>query len=152
MSELAEVEVVPRASKVEKPTTLVLEGEIEKTDLPQIFEMLFRVAHRGATRIVIDFDGVTHFDFRGVKPLVQRAEVFRKAGGDIKVSGLSPYLHAIFRSAGGAGAFDFYAQKAEAVSAFARGAFARRPELSGDATASQRVTDPELAEGRPEGG
>lgn len=104
--------------KVEKPTTMVLEGEIGKDDLPQIAEMLFRVAHRGVTRIVIDFEGVTHFDFRGVKPLVQRAEVFRKAGGDIKLSGLSPYLHAIFRSAGGAGAFDFYPQKDDAVSAF----------------------------------
>lgn len=120
MSELAEVEVVPRVSKTEKPTTMVLEGEIGKEDLPQIMEMLFRVAHRGATRIVIDFDGVTHFDFRGVKPLVQRAELFRKAGGDIKLSGLSPYLHAIFRSAGGAGAFDFFAQKDDAVSAFTR--------------------------------
>ncbi len=123
MSELAEVEVVPSVSKVERPTTMVLEGEIGKEDLPQIFEMLFRVAHRGATRIVIDFDGVTHFDFRGVKPLVQRAEVFRKAGGDIKLSGLSPYLHAIFRSAGGAGQFDFFAQKDDAISSFARGVF-----------------------------
>ena len=123
MSELAAVEVMPRVARAEKPTTMILEGEIGKDDLPQISEMLFRVAHRGVTRIVIDFEGVTHFDFRGVKPLVQRAEVFRKAGGDIKLSGLSPYLHAIFRSAGGAGAFDFYAQKDDAVSAFKGGVF-----------------------------
>lgn len=126
MSELAAVQAVdgmPMVSRAEKPTTMILEGEIAKEDLPQIAEMLFRVAHRGVTRIVIDFEGVTHFDFRGVKPLVQRAEVFRKAGGDIKLSGLSPYLHAIFRSAGGAGAFDFYAEKNDAVSAFARGVF-----------------------------
>ena len=129
MSELAAVEVLPNVanakavSVVEKPTTMILEGEIGKEDLPQIAQMLFRVAHRGVTRIVIDFEGVTHFDFRGVRPLVQRAEVFRKAGGDIKLSGLSPYLHAIFRSAGGAGAFDFYAEKTDAVSAFGRGVF-----------------------------
>ncbi|MBK7858198.1 MAG: STAS domain-containing protein [Archangiaceae bacterium] len=97
---------------------MVLEGEIGKDELPQLADMLFRLAHRGITRIVIDFEGVTHFDFRGVKPLVQRAELFRVAGGDIKLSGLTPYLHAIFRSAGGAGAFDFYAQKDDAVSAF----------------------------------
>lgn len=123
MSELAAVDVVPMTSRVEKPTTMILEGEIGKDDLPQIAEMLFRVAHRGVTRIVIDFEGVTHFDFRGVKPLIQRAEVFRKAGGDIKLSGLTPYLHAIFRSAGGSGAFDFYAQKDDAVSAFKGGVF-----------------------------
>ena len=121
MSELAAAEVVREVLKAEKPTTMVLEGEIGRDDLPQIAEMLFRIAHRGVTRIVIDFDGVTHFDFRGVKPLVQRAELFRKAGGDIKLSGMSPYLHAIFRSAGGAGAFDFFAEKDEAIGAFRRG-------------------------------
>lgn len=126
MSEPAALEalsVFPQAAPVEKPTTMVLEGEIGKEELPQIAEMLFRVAHRGVTRIVIDFEGVTHFDFRGVRPLVQRAEVFRKAGGDIKLSGLSPYLHAIFRSAGGGGQFDFYAEKNDAVSAFSRAVF-----------------------------
>lgn len=121
MSELAAMEVVPTTSKVEKPTTMILEGEIGKEELPQIADMLFRLAHRGVTRIVIDFEGVTHWDFRGVKPLIQRAELFRVAGGDIKLSGLSPYLHAIFRSAGGAGAFDFYTGQSEAVSAFKSG-------------------------------
>ena len=110
----------PSVSPISLPATLTLDGEIGKEDLPQIMEMLFRIAHRGVTRIVIDFDGVTHFDFRGVKPLVQRAELFRRAGGDIKLSGLSPYLHAIFRSAGGAGAFDLFAEKSQAVSAFMR--------------------------------
>jgi anti-sigma B factor antagonist len=123
VSELATVNVVPNAAVMPaaKPATMVLDGEIGKDDLPQIADMLFRVANRGVTRIVIDFAGVTHFDFRGVKPLLQRAELFRKAGGDIKLAGLSPYLHAIFRSAGGAGAFDFYAEQHQAVSAFARG-------------------------------
>jgi anti-sigma B factor antagonist len=122
LSELAHLDVVPTARKVEQPTTMVLEGEIGKDELPQLADMLFRLAHRGVTRIVIDFDGVTHFDFRGVKPLLQRADLFRQAGGDIKLSGLSPYLHAIFRSAGGSGAFDFFAAKTEAVTAFQRGA------------------------------
>jgi anti-anti-sigma factor len=120
LSELAQVEVVPTMAKVEQPTTMVLEGEIGKDELPQLADMLFRLAHRGVTRIVIDFDGVTHFDFRGVKPLMQRAELFRRAGGDVKLSGLSPYLHAIFRSAGGAGAFDLFSEKTDAVSAFRR--------------------------------
>jgi anti-sigma B factor antagonist len=123
LSELAAADVMSMVSKVEKPTTMILEGEIGKDELPQIAEMLFRVAHRGVTRIVIDFEGVTHFDFRGVKPLIQRAEIFRKAGGDIKLSGLTPYLHAIFRSAGGAGAFDFYAEKNDALSAFKSSVF-----------------------------
>jgi anti-sigma B factor antagonist len=118
VSELAAVDFVPFQTRAEPPATMVLEGEIGKDELPQLADMLFRMAHRGVTRIVIDFGGVTHFDFRGVKPLVQRAELFRAAGGDIKLSGLSSYLHAIFRSAGGAGAFDFFPEIDHAVAAF----------------------------------
>jgi anti-sigma B factor antagonist len=121
LSELVSVDIAPQPSKVERPTTLVLEGELGRDELPGLFEMLFRLAHRGVTRIVIDFTEVSHFDFRGVKPLIQRADVFRKAGGDIKLSGLSPYLYAIFRSAGGHGAFDFFPESASALGAFARG-------------------------------
>src|SRR4051794_23796572 len=80
------------------PTTMILEGEIGRDELPDLGAMLFRIAARGVTRVIIDFSGVTHFDFRGVKPLLQRAELFREAGGDLKLSGLSSYLHAIFRS------------------------------------------------------
>ncbi len=102
---------------------MVLEGEIGRDELPDLGAMLFRIAARGVTRVVIDFAGVTHFDFRGVKPLVERAELFRRAGGDIKLSGLTPYLHAIFRSAGGSGAFDFFVDTRDAVQAFERAVF-----------------------------
>jgi anti-anti-sigma factor len=105
------------------PTTMVLEGEIGKDEVPDVGAMLFRIAARGVTQVVIDFAGVTHFDFRGVKPLLQRAELFREAGGDLKLSGLSPYLHAIFRSAGGAGAFDYFADRRDAEAAFERSVF-----------------------------
>src|SRR4051812_47865496 len=67
------------------PTTMILEGEIGKDELPDLGAMLFRIAARGVTRVIVDFTGVTHFDFRGVKPLLQRAELFREAGGDLKL-------------------------------------------------------------------
>ena len=107
----------------DRPMTMVLEGEIGKDELPDLGAMLFRIAARGVTKVVIDFTGVTHFDFRGVKPLIERAELFREAGGDLKLSGLSPYLHAIFRSGGGAGAFDLFASRRDAEAAFERGVF-----------------------------
>jgi anti-anti-sigma regulatory factor len=107
----------------DRPTTMVLEGEIGKDELPDLGAMLFRIAARGITRVVIDFQGVTHFDFRGVKPLLQRAELFREAGGDLKLSGLSAYLHQIFRSAVGDGAFDYFADRRDAEAAFERGVF-----------------------------
>lgn len=98
--------------------TVVLEGEISHADWEDLADHLFRLAHRGITQVVIDFSGVSHLDYRAVRPLVSRTEIFRKAGGDVRLAGLSPYLHAIFRSAGANDAFDYYGDSLEAVKSF----------------------------------
>ena len=103
---------------LEKVVTLVLEGEICQTELGEIFEMLLRLAGRNSSQVVIDLTEVTHLDYRGVKPLILRAERFRKVGGDLKLCGLSPYVHAIFRSAGAHDTFEYYATPDEARAAF----------------------------------
>jgi len=124
VSELANQEVVKQQSNVATATsrvmTMVLEGELDRADVQDVLDMVARVTDR-TVEVVIDFSDVTHFDYRGVKPLVRRAEVLRELGGDIKLAGLSPYLHAIFRSAGAHDAFDYFAQSADAVRSFERG-------------------------------
>lgn len=101
-------------------TTISLEGEVGSKEFPEIHTLLFELAQRGVRNIVIDFAEVSHFDFRGVKPLCRRAEAFRGAGGDIKLCGLSPYIAAIFRSAGAWDGFDYFVAAPEAVAAFER--------------------------------
>lgn len=110
---------------VDRPrtVTIAVEGEIGEAELQEIFEMLLRTAKGGVRNVVMDFTHVTHFDHRGVQPLVARADLFRRAGGDIKLCGLSPSLWAIFRSAGAHDAFDCYACAAEARQAFDRAVF-----------------------------
>ena len=63
-----------------------------ETDLRQSATELSGSLHRGMRQVVLDFTDVSHLDYRGVKPLLARAEAFRRAGGDVKLSGLSPYL------------------------------------------------------------
>ncbi|MBI3185521.1 MAG: STAS domain-containing protein [Myxococcales bacterium] len=107
----------------ERVATIAIEGEVGARELSEVFEMLFRTVNRGVTRVVLDLGGVAHFHYRGVRPLLARAEVMRRAGGDIKLAGLSPYLHAIFRSAGAHQAFEYYAATEEARAAFGPAAF-----------------------------
>jgi anti-sigma B factor antagonist len=124
VSELVNQEVVKQsnvATATSRVMTMVLEGELDRTDVQDVLDMVARVSNHGTLEVVIDFSDVTHFDYRGVKPLVRRAEVLRELGGDIKLAGLSPYLHAIFRSAGAHDAFDYFAQSADAVRSFERG-------------------------------
>lgn len=101
--------------------TMVLDGELDRAEAADVVQMLGRLAQDGVIEVVIDFSGVTHFDYRAVKPLVARAEAMRVLGGDLKLAGLSPYLHAIFRSAGAHDSFDYFAQATDAARSFERG-------------------------------
>lgn len=106
-----------------KVMRVVLEGEISRDELGDIGDMLFRLSTSGVTNVVIDLSGVTHFDYRGVRPLMRRADVFRELGGDVRLAGLSAYLFAIFRSAGADDAFDYFASVEDAVASFNRSIF-----------------------------
>ena len=99
--------------------TLMLEGELSEQDLLQLCEDLTRKMQRGVRQVVLDFADVGHLNYRGVKPLMARAEAFRRTGGDLKLSGLSPYLAAIFRAAGAHERFEMYPHMNDARAAFA---------------------------------
>jgi anti-anti-sigma factor len=103
--------------------TIALEGEIGVREYEEIAEQLFRFSSRGVRRVVLDFSDVSHLDYRVVRPLMLRASGLRHLGGDIKLCGLSPYIHAIFRSAGANDAFDYYAEAEDAVTAFTGAVF-----------------------------
>lgn len=99
--------------------TLLLEGELSVEELTQVCEELGRRMQRGLRQVVLDFSEVSHLDYRGVRPLMARTESIRRTGGDVKLSGLSPYLAAIFRAAGAHDAFECYPHMHDARAAFA---------------------------------
>ncbi|XXF76464.1 STAS domain-containing protein [Myxococcaceae bacterium GXIMD 01537] len=99
--------------------SLLLEGELSSEDLARVCDELAQRLGRGLRQVVLDFSEVAHLDYRGVRPLMARAEAFRRTGGDIKLAGLSPYLSAIFRAAGAYDAFEFYPHMNDARAAFA---------------------------------
>jgi len=99
--------------------TLMLEGELDVAALEQVCAELARKLQQGVRQVVVDLSEVAHLDYRGVRPLMARGELFRRAGGDIKLSGLSPYLAAIFRAAGAHDRFEVYPHMNDARAAFA---------------------------------
>jgi anti-sigma B factor antagonist len=125
--ELSQIEVTeePRKKSFVPQTraahmTIALEGEIGIREYDDIADQLFRFSSRGVRRVVIDFCDVSHVDYRVVRPLMLRASGLRHLGGDVKLCGMSPYIHAIFRSAGANDAFDYYAEAIDAVASFDR--------------------------------
>lgn len=113
-----EVQPVP-GRQHERVITLVLEGELTLNDLRRVGEELFRLANRGHRNVVLDLTHVSHLDYRGLRPLAARAEIFRNVGGDVRVSGVSGYLVHIFRAAGVHDAFKFFVNLDNARASFA---------------------------------
>jgi anti-sigma B factor antagonist len=98
--------------------TMHVEGELDAEDMTEIGAELFRLAHRGYRRIILDLGGVSHIDYRGLKPLASRAELYRQGGGDIKLSRVSAYLYAIFCTVGVQDSFDVHGTAEDAQAAF----------------------------------
>ncbi len=116
------MEVLPVPGRAdERVITLILEGDLTLNDLARVGDELFRLANRGHRNVVLDLTQVGHLDYRGIRPLVARAELFRSAGGDIRVCGLSGYIFHIFRAAGAHDAFQFFADPDNARASFASG-------------------------------
>ena len=124
MSELANQAVTKQrnhATETSRIMTMVLECELDRADVQDIDDMLARKTLEGVVELVMDFSDVSHFDYRGVTSLVKRAEALRELGGDLKLSGLSPYLHANFRSVGAHDSFDYFSHSVDAARSFERG-------------------------------
>jgi anti-anti-sigma factor len=119
----SDMQVLPLPGRAtERVITLILEGELTLADLARVGDELFRLANRGVRNVVLDFSQVAHLDFRGIRPLVARTTLFRQAGGDIRIAGLSGYVFHIFRAAGAHDAFKFFASTDNARASFFPGA------------------------------
>ena len=98
-------------------TTLGLRGELDQAALTELGDRLVRLYDQACVWVLLDFSAVEHLDYRGVPALAVRAEAFRRAGGDLKVCGLSPYLQAVLRAGGADGAFEVFRDASEARAA-----------------------------------
>jgi len=97
---------------------LRLDGELGCAELADVGAELFRQVARGRVRIVLDLSAVPHLDYRGVRPLMSRAELLQRNGGDVKLVGLTPYLEAVLRAGGAYAAFESYRSLEAALRAF----------------------------------
>jgi anti-sigma B factor antagonist len=109
--------LLPKSRLRLRHTTLGLRGELDQPALAELGDRLIRLLDQSCVWVLLDFSAVEHVDYRGVQALVLRADAFRRAGGDLKVCGLSPYLQALLRVGGGHGAFEVFHDASEARAA-----------------------------------
>ena len=117
--ETIEEEEVVQVSKSSRELTLFMEGELNARDLSHLGNHLVRLAAKGIRHVVVDLSDVGHLDYRGLKPLMDRAIQFKNYGGDIRLTGLSPYLATILRVAGAHTVFGCYREPTSVHEAYA---------------------------------
>lgn len=100
--------------------TLTLDGEWQADALEDLGRVLERLIHSGWWELVIDLEKVLHLDYRGVGQLAEAAGAARRAGGDLKLVGLSGYLQLILKAAGAHEVFENYPDQKAARAAFGR--------------------------------
>lgn len=99
-------------------TVLQLAGEIGSAEVDSLVRTLNDLLIEDKTRVVLDFREVRHITLHGVGRLAERARRFRALGGEIKVSGLSPYVANLFKLVGAYSQFDACATEKEALERF----------------------------------
>jgi len=95
-----------------------LEGILHKEELNQIGELIQKLMRENRFNFIMNFRRVRHLDYKGLWSLVDRRERLKAYNGDLKLVGLSPYLHDIFRFCGVEGAFPVYRSEREAIRSF----------------------------------
>jgi anti-sigma B factor antagonist len=115
---VVEEEVLEGRGAKTRPLTLFLDGELEVEDICRLGDQLVALVQRGMRSLVVDLSEVSHLDYRGIRPLMERAVRLRKLGGEVKLAGLSPYLATILRVAGAHTVFECYREPSTALESF----------------------------------
>ncbi|WP_086822398.1 STAS domain-containing protein [Allokutzneria sp. NRRL B-24872] len=77
-----------------------LVGEIDYAGAPQLDAEVARLLTAGATRLTVDFSGVSFFDSACLSALVRARESAKEAGGELELTHLSKYALRILEIAG----------------------------------------------------
>jgi len=102
----------------ERVVTLRPCGELRREEIAFLVRGLSRLRRFGCRFVVLDVSRVTHLDYRGVAALKNQVESLRRSGGDVKLAGLSSYLHAILRAGGADQVFQAFTSPDAASAAF----------------------------------
>jgi anti-sigma B factor antagonist len=104
--------------------TLRLFGVLGRRELVRVVDTLLESGSSPRDFVRIDFEDVSHLDYRGLSEFTRALQRVRDRGASVGFVGLSPYLRALFHVAGqgpGLSRLEWHAQETESFG------FVRRP-------------------------
>lgn len=94
-----------------------IRGRFDSTTSPAFEERLRTAIQAGATRLVLDFNGLDYVSSAGLRVVLLAAKQTRAAAGGFAVFGLKPTVEQVFRMSGFSGIIQVLATEEEALAA-----------------------------------
>jgi anti-sigma B factor antagonist len=102
---------------IPEPNLVVLAGEIDLHESPQVREKLGPILAEKPQRILIDLSGVAYIDSSGIAVLIDAMQRAHAYGGQLRIFGIRQNVRQIFEIAKLDQLFEIYPDKAAALNA-----------------------------------
>ena len=93
-------------------------GDIDFREMIRIKWVIGALIDKERTRVVLNLKAVDHINYLSIGVLVEQLRILRNSNGDLKLSGMSPYLRSIFRAVGMDQFFEQYTSLEDAIESF----------------------------------
>lgn len=104
--------------KSEPAEIIMVKGRIDAQNSSILDENLKEAIKSGPGKIIINMNEVDYISSSGLRVMLSALKTVRLSGGDIKLSGLKPFVMDVFVVSGFNSIFDIYGSENEALSDF----------------------------------
>ncbi len=99
-------------------TVLRLDGDMNEEGANQLRLILAQYQEKRRTRVVLNMGAVTYVSYLAVAALLERLQVFRRQGGDIKLASANVYTQRLLRMSSALHFFHVCDNESGAIEAF----------------------------------
>ena len=93
-------------------------GDIDFREMVRIKDVISSLIEKDRTKVVLNLKAVDHINYLSIGVLVERLRILRNLNGDLKLSGMNPYVRDIFRVVGMDQFFEEYNSLEDAIESF----------------------------------
>jgi len=93
-------------------------GDIDVREMVRIKGLIGSLIEKERLKVVLNLKSVDHINYLSIGVLLERLNVLRDLNGDLKLSGMNPYLQDIFKVVGMDGVFEYYKSLEDAIESF----------------------------------
>jgi anti-sigma B factor antagonist len=109
--------MVPR-KPIQDISVIDVPGDIDFREMIRIKDMIGGLIEKDRTKVVLNLRSVDHINYLSIGLLLERLKLLRNLNGDLKLSGMSPFLRDIFKVVGMDRFFEEYTSLEDAIESF----------------------------------